>query len=142
MHKRALITGITGQDGSYLADLLLKNDPKPWRPDPARLREVFRQYRAGAVISQRPSSSASLCAITATRPSGCSASWTRPACTTSARSSSPSSATYGTPDKILSPEDAPQRSVNATETSCPWPFRTEFPNNGSLVMFLAWIGGV
>ena len=26
MSKRAVITGITGQDGSYLAELLLEND--------------------------------------------------------------------------------------------------------------------
>ena len=30
MKKRALITGITGQDGSYLAELLLSKDYEVW----------------------------------------------------------------------------------------------------------------
>ena len=29
MKKKALITGITGQDGSYLAEFLLKENPHP-----------------------------------------------------------------------------------------------------------------
>jgi GDPmannose 4,6-dehydratase len=30
MKKRALITGITGQDGSYLAEFLLEKDYEVW----------------------------------------------------------------------------------------------------------------
>ena len=47
MTKRALITGITGQDGSYLAELLLENGYENflW---PRQLRTVLEQ--AGAEI--------------------------------------------------------------------------------------------
>ena len=48
--KRALITGITGQDGSYLAELLLVEGLRGPRPDPPRL-DV--QHRRGSTTSTR-----------------------------------------------------------------------------------------
>ena len=43
MKRRALITGITGQDGSYLAEFLLEQGYEVHRPDPAH---QHRQLRA------------------------------------------------------------------------------------------------
>ena len=37
MQKKALITGITGQDGSYLAELLLEKLPGTWNDQKSQL---------------------------------------------------------------------------------------------------------
>ena len=45
MTKRALITGITGQDGSYLAELLLEQGLRGARADPPRVDVQHVAYR-------------------------------------------------------------------------------------------------
>ena len=44
--KKALITGITGQDGSYLAEFLLEKGYEVHGTDPQILHQQHRTYRS------------------------------------------------------------------------------------------------
>ena len=44
MMKKALVTGVTGQDGSYLAEFLLKNNYKKIFKSKLRLDYVYSNF--------------------------------------------------------------------------------------------------
>src|SRR6185436_14061626 len=58
MEKKALITGITGQDGSYLAELLLSKGYKVYGI--VRRSSSFNRARLDPIYQDRHSSSANL----------------------------------------------------------------------------------
>ena len=60
MTRRALITGITGQDGSYLAELLLAQGLRSARPHPPLQLVCHRAHRASLPGSARDGRSADL----------------------------------------------------------------------------------
>ena len=51
--KRALITGITGQDGFYLAELLLGKGYEGLRPGPAFEFYLATENRSSAISGER-----------------------------------------------------------------------------------------
>ena len=50
--KKAIITGISGQDGSYLAELLLEKGYEVWSAEAAKVNDDRRHWRIAGIIDK------------------------------------------------------------------------------------------
>jgi len=48
--KTALITGVTGQDGSYLSELLLKDELAPYAPSASTMYTIIQILNSNTII--------------------------------------------------------------------------------------------